>query len=51
MDRIMGDPTHAECMGRKGRRGDGPIVCWRETARRFLDLCAESFPELRNGEH
>jgi glycogen(starch) synthase len=45
-DRILGDPAHAERMGRNGyRTGDGSIV-WGEVARHYLELCAARFPEL-----
>lgn len=50
MDRILGDPGHAECMGRNGKRGEAAIVSWSEAARRFLELCAANFPELRTAE-
>jgi glycogen(starch) synthase len=47
LDRIVGDPFHAERMGRNGRRGsDGGSVVWSEVARHYLDLCAAHFPEL-----
>jgi glycogen(starch) synthase len=45
-DRILGDPGHAERMGRNGRRaGDGAVV-WGEVAQHYLALCASRFPEL-----
>ncbi len=45
-DRILGDPGHAERMGRNGRRsGDGAVV-WGEVAQHYLALCAARFPEL-----
>lgn len=47
MDRILGDPAHAEQMGRNGRRCDNPYVSWGEVARLYLELCASCFPELR----
>ncbi|MBY0522698.1 MAG: DUF4912 domain-containing protein [Gemmataceae bacterium] len=46
-DRILGDPNHAEFMGRKGRRDGESSVSWSEAARRFFELCAHSFPQLR----
>ena len=48
-DRILGDPGHAERMGRRGRRGGRggeTSVMWGEVARRYLDLVAACFPEL-----
>jgi glycosyltransferase involved in cell wall biosynthesis len=46
LDRILGDPGHAERMGQKGRRGDGSAPQWSEVARHYLQLCAEAFPAL-----
>jgi glycogen(starch) synthase len=47
VDRLLGDPAHAERMGRNGRRGsDGGSVVWSEVARHYLELCAAHFPEL-----
>jgi glycosyltransferase involved in cell wall biosynthesis len=47
LDQIVNNPTHAEQMGRNGRReGDNTPVGWEEVARRFLDRCAEQFPDL-----
>jgi glycogen(starch) synthase len=47
MDRILGDPGHAERMGHTGRRGgEGGGVMWSEVARHYLDVCASCFPEL-----
>jgi glycosyltransferase involved in cell wall biosynthesis len=46
IDRILGDPAHADRMGGNGRRGDGAVQNWTEVARRYLELCARSFPEL-----
>lgn len=46
MDRILGDPTHAERMGRKGKRGDGSMQNWSDVTRHYLELCANCFPEL-----
>jgi glycosyltransferase involved in cell wall biosynthesis len=45
-DRILSDPAHAERMGQKARRADGPTVVWSEVARHYLELCAAEFPEL-----
>jgi glycosyltransferase involved in cell wall biosynthesis len=46
LDRILGDPVHAERMGRNGKRSDNPSVSWGEVARRYLEVCAACFPEL-----
>jgi glycosyltransferase involved in cell wall biosynthesis len=46
MDRILGDPAHAERMGRDGKRGEGSTQSWSEVARHYLELCAHCFPEL-----
>lgn len=46
MDRILGDPSHAEQMGRNGRRSDGSVLSWSQVTRHYLDLCAATFPEL-----
>jgi glycogen(starch) synthase len=45
-DRILGDPGHAERMGRNGRRGGDGAVVWGEVAQHYLALCASRFPEL-----
>jgi len=45
-DRILGDPAHAERMGRNGRRGGDGTVVWGEVAQHYLALCAARFPEL-----
>jgi hypothetical protein len=47
VDRVLGDPAHAEQMGRNGKRNDGSPPCWGEVAGRYLELCASCFPELR----
>jgi glycosyltransferase involved in cell wall biosynthesis len=46
VDRLVGDPAHAERMGRNGRRADESAVVWGEVARHYLDLCAARFAEL-----
>jgi glycosyltransferase involved in cell wall biosynthesis len=46
LDRILGDPHHAYCMGQNGRRSDGQVIDWKEAARYFLEICAATFPEL-----
>jgi len=46
VDRILGDPAHAERMGQHGRRGTESAPRWSEVARHYLEWCAESFPAL-----
>lgn len=46
LDRILGDPAHAERMGRNGKRGDSSVQSWSDVTRYYLDLCAHCFPEL-----
>jgi glycogen(starch) synthase len=47
LDRIVGDPAHADRMGQNGRRGEGETVLpWEEVVRLYLELCASRFPEL-----
>jgi glycogen(starch) synthase len=46
LDRILGDPAHAERMGRNGWRREGSTVMWSEVARHYLEMCAARFPEL-----
>jgi glycogen(starch) synthase len=47
VDRILGDPGHAERMGRNGRRSDhAGGVMWSDVARLYLEMCAAHFPEL-----
>ena len=46
MDRILGDPAHAQRMGENGRRHDNHTVSWNEVAQRYLEMCAASFPKL-----
>jgi glycosyltransferase involved in cell wall biosynthesis len=46
LDRILGDPAHAERMGRNGKRGDGSTQSWSDVTRDYLELCAHCFPEL-----
>lgn len=46
LDRILGDPAHAERMGRCGKRGEGSIQSWSDVTRHYLELCAHCFPEL-----
>jgi glycosyltransferase involved in cell wall biosynthesis len=46
VDRLLGDPAHAERMGQNGRRSESGAVVWAEVARHYLELCAGWFPEL-----
>jgi glycosyltransferase involved in cell wall biosynthesis len=46
LDRILGDPTHAEQMGQSGKRATGSTPSWGEVTRQYLELCAVRFPEL-----
>ena len=46
LDRILGDPGHAERMGRNGRRHGGEAPVWGDVARCYLDLCLQLFPGL-----
>jgi glycosyltransferase involved in cell wall biosynthesis len=46
LDRILSDSAHAQRMGRNGKRSDPGTVSWGEVTRRYLELCANCFPEL-----
>ena len=46
LDRILGDPGHAERMGRNGRRDSDSAPVWGEVARHYLELCTACFPGL-----
>jgi glycosyltransferase involved in cell wall biosynthesis len=46
LDRILGDPAHAERMGRNGKRSEGSRQSWSDVTRHYLELCAHCFPEL-----
>jgi glycosyltransferase involved in cell wall biosynthesis len=46
VDRILGDPAHADRMGQNGRRNEGAMPRWCEVARHYLEICAACFPEL-----
>ena len=46
LDRILGDPGHAERMGHNGRRASGSGPVWGEVARHYLELCTTCFPGL-----
>jgi glycosyltransferase involved in cell wall biosynthesis len=50
LDRIVSDPSHAEMMGRKGRRSEPTTISWSEAARIFMEICVTNFPELRTSE-
>ena len=46
-DRILGDPHHAERMGRNGRRTDHQGgVMWNDVANHHLAICASLFQQL-----
>jgi glycosyltransferase involved in cell wall biosynthesis len=49
LDRALGDPAHAEAMGRRGARGaEGEgSRSWESVASRVLRRCVETFPALR----
>jgi glycosyltransferase involved in cell wall biosynthesis len=47
LDRILGDPYHAERMGFTGRNRDGDLISWEEVTKHYLALCATCFPQLR----
>jgi len=46
MDRILGDPAHADRMGQNGRRHENSSIQWSDVARCYLELCACQFPQL-----
>jgi glycogen(starch) synthase len=46
LDRILGDPGHAEAMGKKGCRRENAALRWNEVAQHYLESCAAWFPEL-----
>jgi glycosyltransferase involved in cell wall biosynthesis len=46
IDRICGDPGHADRMGKNGRRGDPNYMGWSDVARHYLELCALIFPQF-----
>jgi glycosyltransferase involved in cell wall biosynthesis len=51
LDRILGNASHAEQMGRNGRRGgDGAAPVWGDVARLYLEMCVGLFPELTETE-
>jgi glycosyltransferase involved in cell wall biosynthesis len=46
-DRVLGDPNHAERMGRNGRRTDSQGgVMWNDVAHHHLEICASLFQQL-----
>jgi len=46
LERILREPSHAWNMGQVGKRSENTSVSWGEVARRYFELCAQSFPEL-----
>jgi 1,4-alpha-glucan branching enzyme len=46
VDRILGDPGHADRMGQNGRRSEGGTLRWIEVAHHYLEACVTWFPEL-----
>ncbi len=46
LDRVLGDPGHAERMGQNGRRNDSGALKWDEVAGHYLGACVSWFPEL-----
>jgi glycosyltransferase involved in cell wall biosynthesis len=46
VERLVHDPGRARYMGSSGRRGQSAAQNWDQVARSFLDLCAQTFPEL-----
>jgi glycosyltransferase involved in cell wall biosynthesis len=46
VDRVLGDPGHADRMGQNGRRSEGGTLRWIEVARQYLESCVTWFPEL-----
>lgn len=46
IDRLLGDPGHAERMGQHGRRSEGGTLRWNEVAQAYLEACVNWFPEL-----
>jgi glycogen(starch) synthase len=50
VDRLLGDPGHAQRMGQNGRREDNATCTWDHVAGHYLDLCARVFPELTEGQ-
>lgn len=46
IDRLLGDPGHAERMGQNGRRNEGGQLRWSEVAHQYLESCVHWFSEL-----
>ncbi len=46
VDRLLGDPAHAERMGQHGRRSESGTLRWNDVARVYLEQCVRWFPEL-----
>jgi glycogen(starch) synthase len=46
LDRVLGDPGHAERMGQNGRRREDAAPRWSEVAHHYLELCAARLPQL-----
>jgi len=46
LDRILGDPGHAERMGQNGRRHEHGSLQWADVAHHYLQSCVNWFPEL-----
>ncbi len=46
VDRILGDPAHAQHMGQNARRAENPTLDWSEITQNYLELCAACFPQL-----
>ena len=41
VDRILGDPAHAQRMGENGRGGGAPLPNWNEVSGRYLELMCD----------
>lgn len=46
LERILREPAHAWNMGQAGKRSESTSVSWGEVSRRYLEVCAQVFPEL-----
>lgn len=47
MDRILSDPDHIQRMGHNGKRDESSVPNWSEVVKRYFEICAARFPELR----
>lgn len=47
IDRILGDPHHAQRMGQNGQRNEQSTATWSDVARLYMELCARVFPSLQ----